>query len=85
MLSFHLLSVKDNGVGFDWQNYGLGTADKFAESGRGLSIVSQLVDDLSFNEIGNKVTAAFEQGRTILSLNPYIWLNLQLGYPPCFV
>ena len=54
-----ILSVKDPGKGFDWENCNLESELSFAEKGRGLKMINEVVDRLEFNNSGNKITVYF--------------------------
>lgn len=54
-----ILSVKDPGKGFDWENCNLESELSFAEKGRGLKMINEVVDNLEFNKSGNKITVYF--------------------------
>lgn len=50
------IKFKDNGPGFDhksWRDFE--TSDLLAEEGRGLFLISKVLDELQFNEKGNEL------------------------------
>lgn len=51
-----VVSVRDEGDGFDWRASKRGQATPEAESGRGLSIFGAYATRVRFNESGNAVT-----------------------------
>ncbi len=53
------LAVKDPGKGFEPENVNLNDMPIWEEKGRGLAMVNEVADGISFNETGNKVTVNF--------------------------
>lgn len=60
-----IFSVKDEGLGFDWENCDLEMKPCFDEKGRGLKMIKEASDDLEFNKKGNKITAFFRASEKI--------------------
>lgn len=52
-----ILTIEDPGPGFAWRQLELAEMPLLAERGRGLPLIYQLSDRLSFNSSGNKATA----------------------------
>ena len=50
------ISIEDEGIGFDWKKKLLTPVKGFMFSGKGLVLAKAMVDDMKFNEKGNKVT-----------------------------
>lgn len=50
------ISIEDEGVGFDWKSKVDTTVKGLMFSGKGLLLAKALVDDMKFNDKGNKVT-----------------------------
>lgn len=50
------MRIKDNGSGFDYRSFrDFGEFDILAEKGRGLFLISKIVDELRFNDKGNEI------------------------------
>lgn len=53
------IAVKDPGEGFDFDRANLNDMPVMEEKGRGLAMVNEAVDEIKFNETGNKITVYF--------------------------
>lgn len=51
-----VMSIRDQGQGFDWRAHGWELPDPQSESGRGLAIIKTCFDGIEFNEQGNEIT-----------------------------
>ena len=49
------ISVEDQGPGWDWRSWDFSLPDPHCESGRGLFIIRNYSDELTFNENGNRL------------------------------
>ncbi len=54
--AFILVTVADDGSGFDWNKTCMKGSDAECDSGRGLPIMKQYARDVSFNEKGNRLS-----------------------------
>ncbi len=50
------ISIEDEGIGFDWKKKMQTKVEGFMFSGKGLLLAKAMVDDIRFNDKGNKVT-----------------------------
>lgn len=51
-----VLTVRDQGSGWDWRNMPVATPDPTRESGRGLVIIRKYADSFAYNDPGNALT-----------------------------
>ncbi|HWR02541.1 MAG TPA: ATP-binding protein [Humidesulfovibrio sp.] len=51
-----VLTVRDQGAGWDWRNMPIATPDPARESGRGLIIIRKYADSFAYNDSGNALT-----------------------------
>ena len=49
------MTVRDEGEGFNWQNYLTRRQNGLAESGRGLALMSLYSDEMSYNDNGSEL------------------------------
>ncbi len=54
------LSVRDPGKGFNCEKINMAEMPGLEEKGRGLTMIKQAVDEMHFNETGNKITVYFK-------------------------
>ncbi|NLK00544.1 MAG: ATP-binding protein [Clostridia bacterium] len=57
-----VLQVRDGGEGFDWKNTDFSCSDPYLEKGRGISLISSLVNEISFNCRGNEAKVIIDLG-----------------------
>jgi len=73
-----VLTVRDEGAGWDWRQMPVAPPDPARESGRGLFIIRKYADDFSYNDPGNALTIIKRAPSEVLDMSDPTTIHMTL-------